>query len=262
MKERLTFMNRKTFLKAFLIMMLFLSVCIMQNSSTNVNAAAKTTLNKKSMTIPVGKINYKTYWNTDVVWGFDQGWKLLVKSPVKGATYKFTSSNTKVVTIAEDGGYPTGVKAGKAVITCTQTLDGKTTEVAQCKITVKKANFETDAEMDYTLPVGSGAYTLYNHYAYDFPLFLITYRNPKATYSYKSDSANFSIKEVKWNASNASKIVNEDWQVEMLQDHIGDKYFYGYEYTAKKAGTYKITVKETYNKKTTTIGTFTIKVTK
>ncbi len=224
-------------------------------------AAKKASISATKLTIPLGKMDSKVYWNTESIWEFGNAQKLAVNNKVKGATYKFTSSNSKVVTIAKDGGYLTGVKAGTATITCTQTLNKKTTTVGKCSVTVKSAKLVTSEYTSYTLPEGSGQFNLYDHYAYgNDPLFMIAYRNPKATYSVTSSSKDFTIKAVKQDASKVKSITDEEFGQEMLADHIGKRYFYGYEYTAKKAGTYKITIKETYNKKTKTLGSFTIEI--
>lgn len=45
-----------------------------------------------------------------------------------------------------------------------------------------------------------------------------------------------------------------------LKEYTGISYAYGYKYMAKKAGVYTITVNETYNKKTTKLGSFKVEV--
>ncbi len=219
-------------------------------------AAKKAAVSTTEMTIPVGKMNNKVYWNKNS-WELSNAQKLSVKNAVKGATYQFTSSNTKVVTISKKGGYLTGLKAGSATITCTQTYKNKKTTVGKCKVTVKNSAL---AVSDYgnEFPVGSDGFDLYDYYASAEPLFSVTYRNPNATYTYASSSKNFSIKEIKYDASKAKDVTdNKEYQA-MLKDYIGSRYFYGYQFTAKEAGTYTITVKETYNKKTKTLGSFKV----
>lgn len=218
-------------------------------------AAAKKPSIAKSMTIPIGKVDSKTYWNKNS-YELVKAEKLTVKNKVKGASYSFKSSNTKIVTIGKDGGFLTGVKAGNATITCTQTLKNKKTTVGTCKVTVKKAALKLNEYAESEFPVGKNEYGLYDYYAGMESIFHIEYRNPKATYTLTSDSKNFTIKEVKHDASSAKKVTDDSAFIEELQGFMGDRYFYGYEYTAKKAGTYKVTVKETYNKKTTTLGSF------
>lgn len=220
-------------------------------------AAAKKPSISKSMTIPIGKLDSKVHWNKNS-YEIDKAEKLTVKNKVKGATYTFKSSNTKVVKIDKNGGYLTGIKAGSVTITCTQTYKNKKTTVGTCKVTVKKAAMKLNEYAETEFAVGSNSYGLYDYYAGMEPLFHIEFRNPKATYKLTSDSKNFTIKEVKHDASSAKKITKEEAFIEQLEGYIGDRYFYGFEFTAKKAGTYKITVKETYNKKTTSLGSFKI----
>lgn len=220
------------------------------------SATKKTSISATSMTIPVGKMDGKVYWNKNS-WELSNAQKLTVKNVVKGATYQFTSSDTKIVTISKDGGYLTGVKAGSATITCTQTYKSKKTTVGKCKVTVKNAAI-TVSEYENVFSVGSGGFDLSYYYAALEPLFQITYRNPNATYSLTSDSKNFSIKEIKNDASKVKEVTDSKEYQSVLKDFIGSKYFYGYQFTAKKAGTYTITVKETYNKKTKTLGSFKV----
>jgi hypothetical protein len=221
-------------------------------------AAAKTTISATSMTIPVGKMDSKVYWNKNS-WEISNAQKLTVKNSVKGATYQFTSSDSKVVTISKTGGYLTGLKAGSATITCTQTLKKKKTTVGKCKVTVKSAAI-TVSDYDNVYPIGSDGFDLADYYSALDPLFNITYRNPNATYTLTSSSANFTIKEVKYDASKAKDVTDSKEYQEVLKDYIGSRYFYGYQFTAKEAGTYTITVKETYNKKTKTLGSFKVEI--
>ncbi len=219
-------------------------------------AAKKTTISATEMTIPVGKMNSKVYWNKNS-WQLANAQKLTVKNTVKGATYQFTSSNTKVVKISKNGGYLTGLKAGSATITCTQTYKNKKTTVGKCKVTVKNAALTANKD-ENVFAAGSNGFDLTHYYSSLEPLFHITYRNPNATYTLTSSSKDFSIKEVKYDASKAKTLTdNKDYQ-EVLKDYIGNRYFYGYQFTAKKSGTYTITVKETYNKKSKTLGSFKV----
>jgi hypothetical protein len=223
-----------------------------------VAAAKKTTISSTEMTIPVGKLDSKVYWNINS-WEMRNGQKLSVNNKVKGATYKFTSSNTKVVTIGKDGGFLTGLKSGSATITCVQTYKNKKTTVGKCKVTVKNAAITTN-DYENVFAVGDGGYDLTHYYSSLEPMFNITYRNQKATYTITSDSENFSIEEIKYDASKAKTLTDsKEYQTE-LKNYIGDAYFYGYKFTAKKAGVYTITVKETYNKKTRNLGSFKVEI--
>jgi hypothetical protein len=156
---------------------------------------------------------------------------LSVSNVVKTATYSFTSSNTKILTVKASGStvYLTGVKAGTATITCNQKLKGKTTKVGTCKVTVVNSTVLQD--FIPVLPLGSG-YTEVIEFAN---------RNNDATYAFVSDSSNFSMKET-------------------LSTFDG-MYFIKDTYTAKAVGTYTVTVKETYNKITRVVGKikFTVK---
>lgn len=221
-------------------------------------ATKKTTISETEMTIPVGKMDSKVYWNKNS-WELSNAQKLTVKNTVKGATYQFTSSNTKVIKINKDGGYLIGLKAGSATITCTQTYKNRKTTVGKCKVTVKNAAL-TVSDYGNEFAVGSGGFDLKDYYSSLDPLFNVTYRNPNATYTLTSDSINFSIKDIKYDASNAKEVTDDKDYQEVLENYIGNRYFYGYEFTAKEAGTYTITVKETYNKKTKTVGSFKIEI--
>lgn len=221
-------------------------------------ATKKTSISATKMTIPIGKMDSKVYWNINS-YELSNAQKLTVNNKVKGATYKFTSSNTKVVKISKDGGYLTGLKAGSATITCTQTYKNKNTTVGKCSVTVNSAAITT-SEYDNVFAVGNGGYDLSYYYVGLDPLFNITYRNLNATYTLTSDSKDFSIKEIKYDASTVKDInVSEEYQT-VIKDYIGDRYIYGYQFTAKKAGTYTITVKETFNKKTKTMGSFKVEI--
>lgn len=154
----------------------------------------------------------------------DDKYELNVSNPVKSATYSFTSSNTKILTVKAAGtnAYLTGIKAGTATITCNQKLKGKTTKVGTCKVTVVNSSFSQDYIP--TLSLGTGSPDVID----------IESRNNDAVYTYVSDSANFSMKET------TSK--------------FDDLYFIKHTYTAKAAGTYTVTIKETYNKATRVAG--------
>lgn len=227
------------------------------SSSLVVEAATKkASISDKKLTIPVGKVDKKVYYGENP-WYLSNGKQLTVKNKVKGATYTFKSSDTKVAKIDKDGGYVTGVKAGTTTITCTQTYNNKTTTVGKCKVTVKNASL-TVSEYGNEFAAGKNAFGLYDYYSYMDPLFYIGYRNPDATYTVTSDSNDFVIKEVKIDASKAKGITNDEVFQQILKDFIGKRYFYGYEFSATKAGTYTVTVKETYNNKTKNLGSFKV----
>jgi hypothetical protein len=160
-------------------------------------AAVKPSIATK-MTISRGSLesDYIGYFKTDY-------YTLKVENPVKKATYSFTSSNKKIVTVKVSGSKATltGVQAGTANITCQQKLNGKTTKVGTCKITVKNA---VASEESYDgLPVGTNKVNL----------IYWSYRNCNATYTFTSDSADFTMKEVVehlYNQPYKGKVVIDD----------------------------------------------------
>jgi hypothetical protein len=153
---------------------------------------------------------------------------LEVYSPVKKATYSFTTSDKSVVTVKTKGtkAYLTGLKFGTAKITCNQKLNGKTTKVGTCKVTVKKPGFGSDYSYE-PIPVGK----------IEGFLIIGSYRNYDATYTYTTNSKNFTV-------------------VEKIEKEKGSKnnYIIKQTFNAKKAGKYTVTIKETYKKKTTKVG--------
>ncbi len=149
---------------------------------------------------------------------------LRVSNAVKNATYSFVSSNPKILTVKanKSDAYLTGLKAGTATITCNQKLSGKTTKIGTCKVTVVSSSYSQDVVP--TLPIGTG-YT---------DVIEIINRNNDAAYSFISDNANFSMKET--------------------FSTFDDMLFIKHTYTAKAAGTFTVTIKETYNKSTRVVG--------
>ncbi len=254
-------MERQKFKATRLLAVIALCCALIAGNFVMPNMAAeaatkKTAISAASMTIPVGKMESKVYWNKNI-YELSNAQKLTVKNTVKGATYQFTSSDTKVVKVGKDGGYLTGVKAGTATITCIQTYKNKKTTVGKCKVTVKNAALKI-TEFGNEYAIGTYGYNLSDYFAALDPLFSITYRNPGASYTLTSSDKNLAIKEIKYDASKAKDVSDSKEYQEVMKDYIGKAYFYGYEFTAKKAGTYTITVKETYNKKTKTVGSFKI----
>lgn len=186
-----------------------------------VQAAAKQASIEATLKIGTGSIvgNYD-YYSKD-----EDKYTLSVSNAVKNATYSFVSSDTKILTVKASGSYAclTGVKAGTATITCNQKLNGKTTKVGTCKVTVYNSSVSQDSIP--VLPLGNSVANEYLEYAY---------RNNDAVYTFTSDSKNFSMKET--------------------LKQFDDKYFIRQTFTATAPGTYTITVKETYNKITRVVG--------
>lgn len=219
-------------------------------------ATKKTAISTTSLTIPVGKMTSKVYYLKNS-WELEAPQKLSVTNAIKGATYQFVSSNSKVVKIGKSGGDLTGVKAGTATITCTQTYKSKKTTIGKCKVTVKSATLQV-SEYGNEFAAGKGGYDLAGYYSSSNNLYSLAYRNPDASYALTSSSKDFTIKEVKYSASNVKDVTDNKEYQSVLKDFIGNRYLYGYQFDAKKAGTYTITVKETYNKKTKTLGSFKV----
>ena len=115
-------MKKKSIMKASAV---GLSFCMLVAVApvTNVDAAAKTKLNKKKITVEVGKTK-----------------KLKMKN-LKGKKVKWKTSNKKVVKIKKTGKKTVvklkGKKAGAATITAKV---GKKKFMMFCKVTVKKVN--------------------------------------------------------------------------------------------------------------------------
>ncbi|WP_027627087.1 Ig-like domain-containing protein [Ruminiclostridium cellobioparum] len=212
-----------------LALMLLLAILVLPAGivANTAQAAAKPSVEAK-MTIGTGSI----VGSFDFYSKEEGKYSLSVSDPVKNATYSFTSSNTKVLTVKASGtvAYLTGVKAGTATITVNQKLSGKTTKVGTCAVTVKNSVIHQDFVPE--LPLGSSVASE--------PL-EFEYRNNDAAYTYTSNSKNFSMSETikKFDGMN----------------------FISQSFTAKAPGTYTITVKETYNKITRTVGTikYTVK---
>lgn len=221
---------KTNFFKKLLLAILTVTLAVPVIGGLEVKAAAKPALSNSKMTIGIGSNNYK----------------LSVKNAKKGASYTFASGNKKVATIKKSGtvGYITGVKAGKTTITVKQKLKGKITIVGKCSLTVKASSVVADDDRtplqlgrDILLndPEKMSEYDAYNTFC------SIQYYNPAAKYTFQSNSSNFEISEVE---------------------------LYGYgrytncegKYTAKKPGTYTVTLKETYQKKTRTVGKFKVTV--
>lgn len=237
-------MKRNIFKKLFVFMMALMLV-LPVFSGLEVQAAAKPSLSETKKVIGIG--SYGEYVNGYPAPYYSKKftkYQISVVNSKKGATYTFSSSNKKVATVkgSKTTGYITGVKAGTAKITVKQKLKGKTTVVGTCTVTVKNASAKASEETAMSLlSVGAGAY--YSSDGSD-AICLITNRNPEAKYTFESNSKNFEMNEIKTD--------NTSW---------GDSYFiFGQSYIAKEPGTYTVTVKETYKKKTKTLGKIKVKV--
>lgn len=223
--------------------------------------AAKTKKAKldKIGSIPVGKTGLHNAFRTKKGITVNYDLNATLTNKVKGAKYSFKSSNTKVLKVDKNG-ILTGVKAGKAKITAYQTLKKKKTKVGTQSVTVKNSSFYVSNNKDNIWIAGDGkshvraletdqegiAVGQATYYG-DSLGFL--YRNYDAKYTFTtSDPVNLTIamkneSQYGWNR-------NKDW-----------KYTYDvYDITAKKAGTYQVTVTETYKGKTRDLGTHDLTV--
>lgn len=157
--------------------------------------------------------------------------QVYVSNMKEKATYTYSSNKKSVATVSKDG-VVTGKAAGKAKITVKETYNGKKTTVGTVTITVKKAGIYTDYEEEYGemwVSAQPGLVTKSNSWdvnMYDH----IVNRNPKATYKIYSNTKNLTI-------TTKGKVT-----------------------AVKKAGTAKLTIKETYKGKTTKVGTFKVQM--
>lgn len=202
---------------------------------TQVMAAAKPKLSSTKLTVPLGVgEKYGTYSVYNAKEGYDEmryTKPLTVKNKVKGATYTFKSSNTKVAKVNAKSGVITGVKAGTAKITCTQKLKGKTTTVGTCKVTVKNPSLsgeELKSPCRYAL--GTGTFLSYVTLNYG-PVNHGMFEGNEVKYEYNGDGLSFSYSE------------NTDWK-----------------YTATKTGVYDVSVSVLCNKKWIRVGTRKVEI--
>ena len=203
------------------VCMLFITTIIL-SPSLSINAATTAAKPSIAATAKIGTGSF--YGNNDYYSKTYDKYALTVSNAVKNATYSFTSSNTKILAVKASGTkvYLTGLAAGTATITCNQKLNGKTTKVGTCKVTVMNSTLYDTYVPE--LPIGTKSLALAEY----------NYRNNDAVYTYVSDSKNFSITE--------SFSTFDDMQ------------FIKQTYIAKAAGTYNITIKETFNKNTRVVG--------
>lgn len=235
--------------------------------ATNAHAAKKkkpTIASLDSSTIPVGKSGRHNAYRTDKGdWvTFDNN--ITIKNKQHGAKYSFTSGNTKIVKVDKNG-ILTGVKKGSAKITAYQTYKGKKTKVGSKTIKVKDSSFYINTDKDKKFTLGNSVFengedqevpvlekdqggVHIGQGEYNGSVMGLLYQNPDAKYSFETDSDDLKISQVK--NTSTTKVNEKDF----------DFYTDNYTVTAKKAGSYKVTVKETYKKKTRDLGTHDIVV--
>lgn len=182
------------------------------SSTISVDAAAKTSVYSydRNMTVAIGENR-----------------TISLQNKKKGAQYTFKSSKKKVVSVNKKG-IITGLSAGKAKITVTQTLKKKKSKVGTVNVTVKKASIYPDAKDSWwmsTQPGWISSSSPVQIYKYE----VVSYVNPKAKYNfYSSDKTKLKI-------TTSGKVTY-----------------------ASGSGKVKVTIKETYKKKTRTVGTMQI----
>ena len=223
----------KNFFKKALVILLALVLTIPTVNGVEAKADSKPTLSAKKITIGIGSYGARDIMGTYHV--EKTRYALSVENSVKGAKYVFKSTDTNIVTVEKEGavGYLTGVSAGTAKIKVKQKLDGKTTLVGKCKVTVKEATATASEYLfeDAGLRIGTMTTLIAD----------ITNFNPAAEYTYECNDSNFTMVDAR--------------------EEEGDGWYTHYQtYVAKKAGTYTVTVKETYNNKTRNIGIFEVVV--
>lgn len=185
--------------------------------------AAKTTLSNKSTAISIQGTQDLSYYLNDAN---------------SNAKYTYTSSNKKIATVTKDG-IVKGIKAGKAKVKIKQTLKKKTTTVGTVTVNVMKATIspyaDTDAEMIHEL-VNQPGY------------FRSTYKDPaNCTVIRPENYLDYT------NIKAVYKIYSQDTKKLSLTS-------YGVVKNTSGTGTVKLTIKETYKKKTRTVGTIKIKI--
>lgn len=254
--------NMKKFVAAMLMAAMAVTAVPQAAALTGISVTAEAKAKKAKLdkigSIPVGKTGRHNAFRTkkEGTPYFDANAVVLHKA--KGAKYSFKSSNTKVVKVDKKG-ILTGVKPGKAKITAYQTLKKKRTKVGTQSVTVKSSSFYVSNNKDATWIAGDGKSharaletdqggvsvgqaTYYN-------ILGLLFRNYDADYTFTtSDPENLTI---------AMKDESEEgWNGDYGWKYSADVY----DVTAKKAGTYQVTVTETYKGKTRDLGTHDLTV--
>lgn len=225
--------TKKLLVAACIFAFVFSLVNVVQ--PTQVMAAAKPKLSSTKLTVPLGVgEKYGTYSVYNAKEGYDEmryTKPLTVKNKVKGATYTFKSSNTKVAKVNAKSGVITGVKTGTAKITCTQKLKGKTTTVGTCKVTVKNPSLSGQSlKSPCRYALGTDTFLTYETLNYG-PVNQGFFEGNEVKYEYNGDGLSFSYSE--------------------------DGQWY---YTATKTGVYDVSVSILYNKKWIRVGTRKVEI--
>lgn len=138
--------------------------------------------------------------------------KVYIENKNSKATYSFSSSKSSVASVSNKG-VVTGKKAGTAKITVQQKYKGKTSKVGTLKVVVKNSKINKYVKVERTAQPG---YFQRNPFKERIDE-LVEYRNPKAKYSFSSDSDDLVISkdgkvtEVK-NPGKANYIIKETYK--------------------------------------------------
>lgn len=230
-------LQRKKVFKLLTICMMFMFSMLFTSGLAKAEQA-KPELSDSEITIGIGTYGSGSFYFHKT----NDKYEISVNNPLEDAQYSFTSSNKDIVTVEKSGSkaYLTGIKKGTTYITCKQIFNGETTTVGKCKVMVNNSTLQLPNNQVDLLSIGSAKLGSW----VQAPLCDIDYRIPDAKYTYTTTSKYFTMKDVKYNETN-----------------VGEGYFgFKQEYVAKKAGTYKVTVKETYKGKTRTVGSFKVTV--
>lgn len=226
--------------KVLVLFLIITTLMMLEADIFFVNAANKPKLNVTSMSIPCGKLSSDVSWLDATTRGHEMATNLTVKYKKKGATYQFVSSNKNIVTVNQNG-MLTGVKVGRATVTCRQTYKKKTTTIGKCQIRVNNTSIDTLNGLGEWHELGTKTFPNLQGNQSNGYLCMIFFRNPDAKYTFEADRSGVQMTDKK--ASTGKSI-------------IPGKYYYPQTYIANEAGIYTITVKEAYKGKTRKIGDF------
>lgn len=232
------------------------------------NAQARTRKPKiasmDSTTIPIGKSGRHYAYRTDKgTWvTFDNN--IYIKNKLSGAKYTYKSNHPDIVKVDKNG-ILTGLKKGSAKITAYQNYHGRTTTIGSKKISVKESSFYSNTDKDKTFELGNSIYengasqevpvlekdqggVHIGQGTYNGSVMGLLYRNPSAKYTFETNSEDLTISQTK--NTSITEVNEKDFK--FYTDY--------YSVTAKKAGKYTVTVKETYKKHTRNLGTHDVEV--
>lgn len=194
-------------------------------TATPTQAATKTELDFTEATISLGKKGYHDMSGEGKGISGSDIHQIKILNVKKGVKYTCTSSNKKVVTatVKNNKIQLTGIKEGKATITCKQTVNKKITTIGKIKVTVKNAEIGTYEK----IPLNNHVHTEEDDF-YEGILY-IQYYSTDPQVKYKISSNNKKLFKVS-------------------EANIPG----GLNYEIKESGTYTLTLKQTYKKKTVT----------